>query len=62
MTQARRVEKLEAQVASLRRRLDARTGQLILLLGQIEQMKQALDAAGLEFEFQAVDLGEADPP
>lgn len=39
MTDAKRIAKLEAQVASLRSRLAARTDQLLLLLLQIEDLK-----------------------
>lgn len=45
MTQARRIEKLEAQVAALRARLDARTDQLLLVLLQIDDIKRELDQA-----------------
>jgi chromosome segregation ATPase len=45
MTQARRIEKLEAQVAALRARLDARTDQLLLVLLQIDDLKRELDRA-----------------
>jgi hypothetical protein len=42
MTQARRIEKLEAQVAALRARLDARTDHLLLVLLQIDDLKREL--------------------
>jgi len=42
MTQARRIQKLEAQVAALRARLDARTDQLLLVLLQIDDLKREL--------------------
>ena len=59
-TQAKRVAKLEAQVASLRSRLSARTTQLILVLDQVQQMKSAVESAGLEFNFvEQVDLSES---
>ena len=57
MTGAKRIAKLEAQVASLRGRLSNRNTQVIMLLDQIAQMKQALEQHGLEFEFK--DVGEA---
>ena len=44
MTDARRIAKLEAQVAALRARLDARTDQLLLVLMQIEDMKKLTPA------------------
>lgn len=40
MTDAKRIAKLEAQVAALRARLDARTDQLLLVLLQIEDLKK----------------------
>lgn len=40
MTDAKRIAKLEAQVASLRARLSARTDQLLLVLLQIEDLKK----------------------
>lgn len=42
MTDARRIAKLEAQVAALRARLSARTDQLLLVLLQIDDLKKAL--------------------
>lgn len=60
MTHTRRIARLEAQVASLRRRLDARTTQLILVLDQVQQMKASVEAAGLEFTFTPVEM--EDPP
>jgi chromosome segregation ATPase len=45
MTHARKIEKLEAQVAALRARLSARTDQLLLVLLQIEDLKRELDQA-----------------
>jgi len=45
MTQARRIQKLEAQVAALRARLDARADQLLLVLLQIDDIKRELDQA-----------------
>ena len=42
MTQARRIEKLEAQVAALRARLASRTDQLLLVLLQIDDLKREL--------------------
>ncbi len=48
MTPTRRIEKLEAQVASLQARLAARTDQLVLVLLQIDDLKKAIDEAGLE--------------
>jgi len=62
MTHNKRIEKLEAQVASLRRRLDSRTKQCILLIDQIEQMKAAINDRDLEFTFEAVELDEVDEP
>lgn len=44
MTDARRIAKLEAQVAALRARLSARTDQLLLVLLQIDDLKRELDA------------------
>lgn len=58
-THARRIHKLEAQVVSLRARLDARTTQLLLVLTQINDLKDALDAAGLEIT--TPDLTEEPP-
>ena len=43
MTDAKRIAKLEAQVASLRARLSARTDQLLLVLLQIQDLKRELD-------------------
>lgn len=40
MTDAKRIAKLEAQVAALRARLAARTDQLLLVLLQIEDLKK----------------------
>lgn len=40
MTDARRIAKLEAQVAALRARLSARTDQLLLVLLQIDDLKK----------------------
>ena len=40
MTDARRIAKLEAQVAALRARLAARTDQLLLVLLQIDELKK----------------------
>ena len=45
MTDAKRIEKLESQVASLRARLAARTDQLLLVLLQIDDLKQAAPSA-----------------
>ena len=45
MTDAKRIAKLEAQVASLRARLSARTDQLLLVLLQIQDLKRELDLA-----------------
>lgn len=45
MTDAKRIQKLEAQVASLRSRLAARTDQLVLVLLQIDDLKRAAEAA-----------------
>lgn len=42
MTDARRIAKLEAQVAALRARLSARTDQLLLVLLQIDDMKKTM--------------------
>lgn len=42
MTDARRVQKLEAQVAALRARLAARTDQLLLVLLQIDDLKREM--------------------
>lgn len=42
MNDARRIAKLEAQVAALRSRLAARTDQLLLLLLQIDDLKRAV--------------------
>lgn len=58
MTHNKRIEKLEAQVASLRRRLDSRTKQCIVLIDQIEQMKVALSEQDLEFTFTPIDLDD----
>lgn len=58
MTHNKRIEKLEAQVASLRRRLDSRTKQCIVLIDQIEQMKAALGEKDLEFTFTPIDLDD----
>lgn len=56
MTHTKRIAKLEAQVESLRRRLDSRTKQCIVLIDQIEQMKAALSEKDLEFTFTPIDL------
>ena len=56
MTHTKRIAKLEAQVESLRRRLDSRTKQCIVLIDQIEQMKAALGEKDLEFTFTPIDL------
>jgi phage shock protein A len=53
MTQARRIQKLEAQVAALRARLDARTDQLLLVLLQIDDLKREIaqrDAQDLQLK------------
>ncbi len=55
---------LEAEVRSLRRRLAGRTTEVLVLLEQIEAMKAALDAAGLEFVYEtqrSVDSASAEP-
>lgn len=44
MTDAKRIAKLEAQVAALRARLAARTDRLLLVLMQIEDMKKLTPA------------------
>jgi hypothetical protein len=62
VTQVRRIEKLEAQVASLRERLGARTTQVIMLLDQIGQLKDALAEHGLEVKVTPVVLDEVAPP
>lgn len=62
MTNNKRIEKLEAQVASLRRRLDSRTKQCIVLIDQIEQMKAALSEKDLEFTFTPIDLDDTPVP
>lgn len=61
-TQARRIAKLEAQVASLRTRLDARTTQLILVLDQIAQLKDVLAEHGLEVTVTSIALDATPPP
>lgn len=56
MTHTRRIEKLEAQVASLRRRLDARTTQLITLLDQLAAIKDTLASEhNIVLELQPVE-------
>jgi hypothetical protein len=45
VTDARRIAKLEAQVAALRARLSARTDQLLLVLLQIDDLKRELERA-----------------
>lgn len=57
MTTNRRIQKLEERVERLQARLSARTSQLILLLGQIDEMKEALRRAGYELEFKALPDG-----
>ncbi len=55
---------LEAEVRSLRRRLAGRTTEVLVLLEQIEAMKAALDAAGLEVVYEtqrSVDSASAEP-
>lgn len=55
---------LEAEVRSLRRRLAGRTTEVLVLLEQIEAMKAALDAAGLEVVYETqrgVDSASAEP-
>lgn len=42
MNDGKRIAKLEAQIASLRSRLAARTDQLLLLLLQIDDLKRAI--------------------
>lgn len=44
MNDTKRIAKLEAQVASLRARLAARTDQLLLVLLQIDDLKRAAKA------------------
>ena len=44
MTDARRIQKLEAQVAALRARLSARTDALLLVLLQIDDLKREMAA------------------
>jgi len=56
MTDAKRIAKLEAQVAALRARLDARTTQLTLVLLQISDLKAAI-GAGLTQQQDAPGLG-----
>jgi hypothetical protein len=56
MTDAKRIAKLEAQVAALRARLDARTTQLTLVLLQISDMKAA-NGTGLTQQQGAPGLG-----
>ena len=56
MTPTRRIAKLEAQNASLRKRLDARTTQLILLLNQLSEIKEVISAEyGLVLELKSVE-------
>ncbi len=57
MTVNRRIQKLEERVERLQARLSARTSQLILLLSQIDEMKEALRRAGYEVEFKALPDG-----
>ena len=56
----KRIAKLEAQVESLRKRLDARTSQLILVLSQIAELKEILAEHGLEVTVKPVDFSEAE--
>lgn len=44
VTDAKRIAKLEAQVAALRARLSARTDQLLLVLLQIDDLKKLTPA------------------
>ena len=46
MTDAKRIAKLEAQVAALRARLSARTDALLLVLMQIDDLKREMAAQG----------------
>ena len=56
MTHTRRIAKLEAQNASLRKRLEARTTQLILLLNQLSEIKEAISAEyGLVLELKPIN-------
>ena len=57
MTDAKRIAKLEAQVAALRARLDARTTQLTLVLLQISDLKSAI-GAGLPQPQKPTGLGD----
>lgn len=61
MTVNRRIQKLEERVERLQARLSARTSQLILLLSQIDEMKEALRRAGYEVEFKALPDNIKDP-
>jgi len=54
VTVNRRIQKLEERIERLQARLSARTSQLILVLNQIDEMKEALRRAGYEVEFKAL--------
>lgn len=54
MTVNRRIQKLEERIECLQARLSARTSQLILVLNQIDEMKEALRMAGYEVEFKVL--------
>lgn len=60
MTTNRRIQKLEERIERLQARLSSRTSQLILLLNQIDEMKEALRRAGYELEFKDLSEGLKD--
>ena len=60
MTTNRRIQKLEERIERLQARLSSRTSQLILLLNQIDEMKEALRRAGYELEFKVLSEGRED--
>ena len=60
MTTNRRIQKLEERIERLQARLSSRTSQLILLLNQIDEMKEALRRAGYELEFKDLPEGLKD--
>ena len=60
MTVNRRIQKLEERVERLQARLSSRTSQLILVLNQIDEMKEALRRAGYEVEFKVLSEGRED--
>jgi len=60
VTTNRRIQKLEERIERLQARLSSRTSQLILLLNQIDEMKEALRRAGYELEFKDLSEGLKD--